>query len=182
MRVIGQEGCANTGGQRFRLPAGPEIKGPGTPGGGAEAHRSVLQAPSHRPRKMRLAVRALLACAVLGECGRARARRAQSPAPQLFAPSALPHGLLGSALSLEARAFPPLLPVASLHLVQHCLRFSSAPPVRSRCSRSCLCRLPVPSALPCFLFSLSSSSLSSKSCSIRITARALRSWFIRSLL
>uniref|UniRef100_A0A8P0SXR4 Transferrin-like domain-containing protein n=1 Tax=Canis lupus familiaris TaxID=9615 RepID=A0A8P0SXR4_CANLF len=68
MRVIGQEGCANTGGQRFRLPAGPEIKGPGTPGGGAEAHRSVLQAPSHRPRKMRLAVRALLACAVLGLC------------------------------------------------------------------------------------------------------------------
>jgi len=49
-------------------PAEPKIKGHRTWGDGAEAHRSVLPAPSYRPRKMRLAVRALLACAVLGLC------------------------------------------------------------------------------------------------------------------
>lgn len=72
--MIGQAGCANTGGQRFCLVRWAGDKGAPDRRGDAEAHRSVLPAPSHRPRKMRLAVRALLACAVLGEC-----RRGESP-------------------------------------------------------------------------------------------------------
>lgn len=48
-------------------PAPRGIKGPRAQGGGAEASQSAFGTPRRRPRRMRLAVRALLACAVLGE-------------------------------------------------------------------------------------------------------------------
>lgn len=68
------------------LPAPPGIKGRAAQRGGAEAGGSVA-ASRCSPGRMRLAVRTLLACAVLGECGRGegpqrrRPRRPLQPGP-----------------------------------------------------------------------------------------------------
>ena len=74
--AIGQPGWANTRGQGLcsASPAG-DI---GAPGAGRR-RRSLLCAPRHRPGRMRPAVRALLACAVLGECGRWEGSRRRRP-------------------------------------------------------------------------------------------------------
>lgn len=114
--AIGQAGCANTGGQGlcFARPAGDK----GAPG--AEAGRSVAAARCS-PGKMRLAVRTLLACAVLGECGRGegpqrrRPRRPLQPGPHHTCPWAPRWGWKHPSLSL---ALPHCTPAPALALPQ----------------------------------------------------------------
>lgn len=94
---------------------------------------------------MRLAVRALLACAVLGKCGERKPAESGASCPP--DPAYLP---LGSALGLEAGE--PWYPRTGLALSQ-----------RQLCASVNLLALPVP--LPLFHALLASaSSLSSKSC------------------
>lgn len=116
-------------------PTRPGIKGRGAPRGGAEAGGSVLAAPRRRPGRMRLAVRALLACAVLGECGsreRARSRRPRRPGPA--APATHP---LGSAPGWKHRrsslAPPRCTPAPALALPEG-QRSSGVPLPRSMLS------------------------------------------------
>lgn len=76
---MGKRAAQTKGVKDCAWPAPRGIKGRGAQGGGPEAGPSVLGTPLRRPGRMRLAVRALLACAVLGECGRWEGPQSRRP-------------------------------------------------------------------------------------------------------
>lgn len=104
-------------------------------GGGPEAGPSVLGPPLRRPGRMRLAVRALLACVVLGECGRWEGPQSRRPGRPLN--TGARHTIPG----LRAGAGSPDLSFASPRCT---LASASSLPQGQLCACAHLLVLPVP--------------------------------------
>lgn len=126
LREIGQAGCASHKGSRICARPAPRenIEGAGS----REATRSRSVCALHstlQTGRMRPAVRALLTCAVLGECGRWEGPQCRRPWPPCISaePCTLPELRAGTGSLGPFLRFSPPHP----YLLPHCLRSSSAP-------------------------------------------------------